>query len=209
MPISRSQLLSGLVFLTAGLLLAFATIPSRAATVAEQDLPGGQFSSLWSAPTQIVPGYTEISGTGSAGAFDNLVFTGLAVGAQTISIDFFAPPSIGWSYAAGGSVLVSNAPFRWGWDGIYAGTVGLNYLQRAQHLALNLTDQFAGGQLHLALNFTWGNGISYTISAPSNVAPPPAPLPAIAPVPVPAGGALLGGILVALTAIRRKRARPA
>ncbi|MGL4309054.1 MAG: hypothetical protein ACRCSU_01105 [Paracoccaceae bacterium] len=205
---SRSQLLSGLVFLTAGLMLVFGATASRAATVAESDLPGGAFSSLWSAPTEIVAGITSVTGTGSAGRFDNLVFPGLPVGAQTITIDFMAPPSIGWSYAAGGSVLVSNAPFRWGWDGLLAGTVSLNYLKRSQRLTMNLTDQFAGGPLYMAMNFTWGNGISYTISAPSNLAPPP-PTPPVAPVPAPAAAGLLGGALLGLGLLARRRGKTA
>ena len=113
---------------SAGLLAAgLAALPAGAATISELALPGADFSNSWAAPTVIGTGFDQVQGTGGANNYDILAFTGMAAGAQTVSLTFAAPSGIDWSYAAGGNVLYSTQPFRWGWDGMTAGVVSLGY----------------------------------------------------------------------------------
>lgn len=188
------------VLVLAGLLLASPLAgTARASTLNEADLPAGAFSPLWSAPTQIGAGITQISGTGSGGVYDNFVLTALPAGAQTLTFTFTAPQGIGWSYSAGGILLYSQKPFRFGWDGTPIGGVGLSYFTRAQSHTLTLGPGFSG-PLYVALNFTYGTVLPYTIDIPSNATASPPPISA---VPLPAGALLLGAGLVPLIVRRR------
>ncbi len=189
-----------------GALLALMAGPALASTLYENQVPGRAFSPLWSAPTQIGAGITSIEGTGNANQFDNFVFTALPSGAQAISLTFNAPRGIDWSYAAGGTMLVSTQPFRWGWDGMVQANFGAFYWRQTETLVLNLGPSFSGA-LYMALNFTYGSNLAYTISAPSNFAlvPPPSG-PGPQPhdpgvVPLPAGGWPLAFVLAGLAAL--------
>lgn len=189
------------VFLLAGLLLASPSLgTARATTLTEASLPNGAFSPLWSQPTQVGGGITQITGTGSGNVYDNFVLTALPAGAQTLTFNFTAPQGIDWSFAAGGNLFYSQQPFRWGWDGTPFGAVSLDYYTRAQSRTLTLGPTFSG-PLYIAMNFTYGAALPYTIDIPSNgtVTPP------VSPVPLPAGALLLGAGLVPLL-VRRRRA---
>ena len=185
----------------AALLLAggLAASPAVAATISELGFPGGDFSGSFSAPSVIGNGFDIVQGSGSANNYDLLAFTGLAAGAQTVTLDFAAPSGIDWSYAAGGNVLYSTQPFNWAWDGTSAGNVSIGYANPTQSLSLALGPGLAG-TLYLGLYFPYGQDLGYTISLPGNVAPPPA-------VPLPASAWLLGSALAAGAAARRARRR--
>lgn len=177
-----------------------AALPAGAATITELSLPGGDFSNSWSAPSLIGPGFDLVQGTGGANNYDILAFTGMAPGAQTVTLTFAAPSGIGWSYAAGGNLLYSTQPFRWAWDGATAGVVSIGYANPSQTLSLALGPGF-GGTLYLGLYFTYGQNLGYTVSLPGNAAPPPA-------VPLPATAWLLASVLAAgATAARRVKRR--
>jgi hypothetical protein len=174
--------------------------PAHAATYTEASAPGAAFGARWDTPTEIGAGVEAVSGTGSQNVFDNFVFTALPGGAQTLTLRFSAPQGIDWSYSAGGAILYAARPFAYGWDGRYAGTVQIDYYQRERTVELALDDGFAGS-LFLALNFTHGQGLGYSITAPSNAAPAMTP----SPVPLPAGALLIGTALAALGTLRRRR----
>ncbi len=183
-----------------GLLAAgLAALPAGAATISELALPGADFSNSWAAPTVIGTGFDQVQGTGGANNYDILAFTGMAAGAQTVSLTFAAPSGIDWSYAAGGNVLYSTQPFRWGWDGMTAGVVSLGYANPSQTISLALGPSF-GGTLYLGLYFTYGQDLGYTVSLPGNAAPPPA-------VPLPASAWLLGAALAGGAAVLRRAGR--
>lgn len=180
------------ICLAAGLALAAAG--AQAATLNEADMAGGAFGASWSAPTKVDAGIDTIVGTGRQNQFDNFVFA-LPAGAQRLTFDFAAPKVAGHSYSAGGEILYSATPFRWGWDGARAGAIQVDYSKPQQSFALDLAKDFIG-TLYLALNFTHGSDLSYSISAPSN---------APAPVPLPAGLVLIGTAAAALGAVRLAR----
>jgi hypothetical protein len=184
--------------------------PALSATLSEASLPGGSFSSAWSNPTIISNGYDTITGTGAGNQFDILAFTGLASGAQSLTFNFAAPSGIGWSYAAGGNLLFSTQPFRWGWDGTTFGVVNSNYYSPNQQVVLNLNAAFTG-TLYVGLYFTYGSNLGYSISVPGNVAPPPPPPPPVTGVPLPAAGALMLAGIAGLggLSVRRKRSKGA
>ena len=187
----------------AGLVLAASLMSAMAAgavTVKEADAPGGAFSASYTSATQIGAGVETITGTGSQNAFDNLLFTCLPSGHQQLRIDFSAPAGYGYSYSAGGAVFYgATLGNQWDWSKPNK-QVQVGYWTPAQSIVLDLLDSFTGGNLYLALNFTHGANLAYTISAPSNAAPTPAA------VPLPAGPALMGTALSALALIRRRRA---
>lgn len=174
---------------------------ANGATLNELSVAGGDFSDAWSAPTVIGNGYDTIAGTGAGNNFDMLAFTGLSSGAQRLTFDFSAPAVRDWSYSAGGALLYSTQPFRWGWDGVWAGTFQTSYWTPNAQVTLDLGPAFAG-TLYVGLYFTHGSNLAYTISAPGNalVAPPP-----VASVPVPASAIVLLGGLAALGGLRRRR----
>ncbi len=187
----RAALLS-LVLVTGGL-------SAQAATLTEADLPSGAFGSSFDHLTQVGAGFETVAGTGSQNAYDNFVFTGLMPGAQTLTLTFSAPAGIGPSYSAGGTVLYKTSAFAHGWDGTHLPVFQLSRRTPSQTLSLSLDDSF-GGNLYLALNFTHGSNISYTISAPGNALNPTA-----SPVPLPAGLALIATGVAALGAVALRR----
>lgn len=196
--LSRLALVLGLV----------AASGAGAATLNETDMPGGAFSASWAAPTVVGAGVTTITGTGNQNQFDNFVLTGLPSGAQSVVLSFSAPSGIGYSYAAGGSVLWSTQPFRWGWDGNYATPVYTGYWMPTETVILPFGSGFTG-PLYLALNFTYGRNLGYAITFGS-VAPVPPPVNEVpAAVPVPAAGISLAAGLAALGALVRRRMRRA
>jgi hypothetical protein len=98
-------------------------------------------------------------------------------------------------------VLFSQTPFLWGWDGKELGGFQLDLKGvTSAPLTLLLGDEFKGG-LYLALNFTHGKAISYSIDLGTTV---------VAPVPLPAGVLLVGTALGGLGLLRaRSRRQPA
>jgi len=176
----------------ASLAFALAFGAAEASTIDEASQPGGAYSSLWSAPTPIGAGVTTITGTGNGGQFDNFVFTALKAGSQSLTLDFAAPAGVGYSYAAGGTVLYSTQPFAWSWDGTTLGSIFTGYWSPSQSLTLALGPSFTG-QLYLALNFTFGSNLGYSVNVPSNALATPAPIGAN--VPLPAGGMTLATVL--------------
>ena len=175
---------------------------ASAATLTESAMAGGTFSGSWSSPTEVVRGFESITGTGSQNAFDNFVFTGLPSGAQKLTLTFTAPEGIGYSYSAGGAVLHDSQAFDYGWDGTYGANVQVDYYSRSRSYEIALGDTFSG-KLYLALNFTPGSGLAYTIGVPTNATPVTA-----SPVPLPAGAVLMGSAAAALAGLgfaRRRR----
>jgi len=222
------------VLAAAALAATLAAPAARAVALNEADLPAPGFSSLWSAPTAIASGYDRIEGTGAGGDFDTLAFSGMTPGAQTLSFLFEAPEAVDRSYSAGGAVLWSEDPFRWGWDGtrlspdvqveydtgrgargaggdrMTRGAARVSLRPRPQTLTLDLPETFAGA-LFLALNFTHGADLAWSLTVPGNAS---ATLlgpefeasvsePAAA-VPLPAAGLLLGGALLGMGLLRRR-----
>lgn len=167
--------------------------PAGAVTIQESSVPGGDFSNAWATPSVIGNGFDLVQGTGAGNNYDILALTGMTPGAQSVTLTFAAPSGIDWSYAAGGSLLYSTTPFRWGWgwDGTNFGSVFLSYLTPVQTVTLDL-DQSFGGTLYLGLYFTFGQDIGYRISLPGN----------LASVPLPAGALLLSGALAAAGVVR-------
>lgn len=177
-----------------------------AATLTESSAPGGAFSGAWDSPTEVGRGFETVSGTGSQNVTDNLVFTGLPSGAQRLTLSFSAPAGIDYSYSAGATVFYSPTPFRTIWDwSAPAKQVQVGYWNPQQTVDLDLGDSFAG-KLYLALNFTHGANLGYSIAAPSNALP--ATPGGVAPVPVPAGLLLMATAAAALGVAGRRR-RPA
>ena len=187
---------------TTVLLASFAALPAGAVTIQEGSVAGGDFSNAWATPTVIAPGYDLVQGVGGGNDYDIFAITGMTPGAQTVTLDFSAPSGIGWSYAAGGSLMYSTSPFRWAWDGTSFGSLALSYLTPAQSFTLNLDSSF-GGALYLGLYFTYGQNITYSVSLPGNA-------PA---VPLPATAGLLGSVAAGLAAFgalgRQKRRKSA
>jgi hypothetical protein len=151
----------------AGTILALTMIvavEASAAMLREADLPGGAFSADYRAPTRIPAGVDRISGTGGVGSDDYLLFD-LPPGAQSIVLEFRAPEAIGYSYSAGGAVLFDTVPFAYEWAGTHLPVpIQLDHRRRRQSMTLTLPQSF-GGRLFLALNFTHGEDIAYSLSA--------------------------------------------
>lgn len=182
-----------------GLAIAGGASTAAAATISEGSFAGGDFSGTAMAPTAIAGGFDTVTGTIGGGDNDILAFTGMATGAQQVTLSFAAPGGIGWSYISGGSVLYSTQPFRWDWDGTFAGSFATALWSPTSSVTINLGAGFAGS-LYLAL-YSWGDISSYSISAPGNAAP--------AAVPLPAAGLLLGGAVAGVGALRRRGKRAA
>lgn len=179
---------------TAGLLALAA--PAAASTVHEHDLPGGSFSGVFSAPTDLGAGVTGVTGSGAQGAHDFFVFH-LPSGAQTLTFRFAAPAGIGYSYSAGGSIRVGTSPFPWAWAGDDAGSFHLGHGQPGFSRTLTLGQAFEG-TLHVGLYFTYGSGIGYSVSTDAAV-------PGVVPSPA-AGLMLLSALGLAGFVARRRRA---
>ena len=166
------------------------------AVLAEADLPEGEFSGDYSAPTRIAAGIDRVIGTGGLGSDDYLVFEGLPPGAQSLVLEFHAPDGIGYSYSAGGVVLFDTKAFAYEWAGTQLPMpIRLDHRRRQQSMTISLPETFKG-RLFLALNFTHGEDIAYALSVPSSVpvlttveAPEMARMPQTRPaVPVRASG---------------------
>jgi len=179
--------------------VAFCAGHAGAATLNEASVPGGSFGSSWADLTTVAAGYDTITGTGAQNQYDNFLFA-LPAGPQSLTFNFTAPADFGDSYSAGGSILYSATPFRSGWDGTHATGFDVNTHQPSRAFTLDLPD-FEGGSLYLALNFTYGNDLGYSISVPGNAIAP-------APIPLPAGAALLATGVAALLGFGARR-RPA
>jgi hypothetical protein len=175
--------------------------PAAAVTVTEGSFSGGDFSNAFGAPTTIVNGYDTVTGSLSSGDYDFLAFTGLAAGAQTITLNLTST-SAGF-YFANGAMRYSATPFTSNASGTSAGTFTIFnfgfFSQTTQQLVLSLGPTFSGA-LYLALNLGGGSA-AYSLSAPGN-----AP---VAPVPLPASALLLGGALAGIGALRRREKPPA
>ena len=130
----------------------------------------------------------------------------LPAGHQTLRFDFTAPSSYGYSYSAGASILYSATPFSWGWDGSYAAVGAGRLLQAEAGLRPRPRRRFAGGSLYLALNFTHGANLAYSIGVPGNALPAQPGGPAA--VPLPAGVVAPRNRLAALGARRAAAAPP-
>ena len=205
----------------AGVSLAlFGVSAASALTLSETD--AGEFSSDWSSPTVVGAGYSTVSGTGSANAYDIFHFTSLTSGAQDLTITFAAPPGIDSSYSAGGQVLWSLDAFRWGWDGIYVNPeVQVDASRTSQTLTLSLPDSF-DGDLYLGLYFTYGASLAYQIvadvtgtdgssggsipTAPTSPELPSGGGSAVSAVPLPPAMLMLGAGLAGLGFVARRRA---
>lgn len=183
-------------------------VAAQATTLTEASVPGGAFGGAWNSLTTVGAGYEALSGSGNQNQYDNFLFTDLRAGRQTLTFDFTAPAGYDHSYSAGAAILTSVTPFRWGWDGAYAKTVQVDYYKPTQSFTLDLGDDFRGGSLYLALNFTHGANLAYRIGVPGN-APAMPQTPSPAPVPLPAGFVLLGSGIAALGALGARRRRTA
>jgi hypothetical protein len=198
------RLISVTPILAAVLAITLLAAPAAAVTINEGSFAGGDFSNAWASPTIIGNGYDTVTGATDGGYTNNndmLAFTGLAPGAQQVTLTFTAPSGIGWSYIAGGSVLFSTQPFRWGWDGSYAGAFVNSLSTPTSSVTINLDSSF-GGALYLGI-YAWGQALGYSVSVPGNAPATPAP------VPLPAAAGLLGGALAGLGALSRRRAKRA
>ena len=175
-----------------------------AATLNESDVNGG-FGATALTPTQVALGNDMVTGSLGSGSADYLRFTNLARGAQSVTLTFgLLTP--GANSAGRGSGVVTVSPLA----GLMNQTFSLNKsggrngsLTGTTTLTFNLNDNFAGGDLLFGLNQTAGNRtVTYAMSIPGNILPPPAP------VPIPPAGALLLASFGGLLFWRRRAARP-
>ncbi len=194
---------------------AFALVAGVAQAVTISESEYGEFSNDFRAPSVIENGTTIVSGLWSVGGDTDLIaLTGMAAGAQKITLSFKPLSPVGptdWRFSAGGVVNYKTAPFQWSaWEGKKLANVGITHRNRDGlfDYELSLGDDF-GGQLFLGLMGTHGS-LAYTITAPGNAAPTVAPqttAPVPAPVPLPAGAPLLISGLAALGLVRLRRKR--
>lgn len=155
-------------------LLAFAVLATVEAgateastTLTEAELPGGAFSANYRAPTRIPAGVDRVIGTGGVGSDDYLLFD-LPASAQTMVLEFRAPEGIGYSYSAGGVVLFDTQAFPYEWAGTQLPQpIRLDHRRRQQSMTISFPQSSGGQRLYLALNFTHGEDISYSLSVPS------------------------------------------
>ena len=198
---------------------ALSAVPASATTLNEYDVTGGEFSADFRAPTLVGTDVTSITGVGGNSSDDYFLFSGLE-GGDTLTLSFSAPSNIGYSYSAGGVALWSDAAFRYEWDGArIEPQIQLDWATREQSLSLTLPDDFLGS-LYLALNFTHGENLTYSIDgfrASAGLPTTGKPAPGVpaggsvvdAAVPAPAPLLLLGSSLIGLGALRRRAGRPA
>lgn len=173
--------------------------PVWSATITEGSVSGGDFSGAFAAPTSITNGYDTITGSLGVGDRDFLSFTGLATGAQTVTLSLAGSAGL---YLSQGTFRYSTTPFTSNTSGTSAGNIFMFAFFSAptQTLSFNLGPSFAGS-LYLGLNLTSGRALTYSLSVPGN-----AP---VAPVPLPASALLLGGGVAGLGALRRRAKRTA
>lgn len=183
---------------------------AQASTLAEADVKGGEYSSNFNSPTAIEAGIDTLMGIGGVASDDYFVFTGLKSGAQEIVLSFAAPKDYGDSYSAGGAVLFANAPFRYEWDGKQVrGGIQVDQRKPGQTMKLSLDDAFTGS-LYLALNFTHGADLRYSVFAPSNgfaqgSIPGQGASTSPSQVPLPPALLFLASSVVGLLVVGRKR----
>ena len=180
-------------------LLFAAAQPAAAATVSEGDVAGGSFSGSYNDPTEIAPGVTTVTGTGSQNVFDFLVFTGLPAGAQTITFTFSPPEDYGYSYSAGGKLFVSTSPFNGLWSGTDLGMFDVRYHQPSDSITIEFDDSFTG-TLYVGLHFTHGKDLQYAITTDASYEDAPV-------VPVPGAGVLMLTGLAGVGALQWRRRR--
>lgn len=188
------------------------SLPAAAATVDESTYV--DFSSIWTAPTALLAGTDVINGAGAVGDVDVIAITGLDPDVTGITLTFSAANYVTPMayYSGGGSVLYSTTPFEWAWDGTYAGDFGVGYMS-TPYFTIGSTEAnmtiplaLAGADtLYLALAFTYGPGLDYTVTVDTSAA---APLPAI-PLPATAGLLLTGMGALGVIGHRRRKARKA
>lgn len=185
---------------------------AHAATLLEAEVAGGEYSANFSSPTVVDAGIDMVRGIGGVASDDYFVFTALAAGAQDIVLSFDAPEGYGYSYSAGGAVLIANSPFRYEWDGQQVGAgFQIDHGKPSQTMTLSLDGAFSGS-LYLALNFTHGADLRYALFAPTNSfgegsASGPAQGASGSPsqVPLPPALLFLASSVVGLLVVRRKR----
>jgi hypothetical protein len=83
--------------------------PAGAAAVHEGNLTGPGFSDDYRAPSLLGEDVRQVTGTGESQAFRFFTFT-LPAGAQALSLDFWAPQGVGYSYSQG-NLLPREASF--------------------------------------------------------------------------------------------------
>jgi len=182
--------------LAAALLAAAMAVPSHAATVTESSVAGGDFSSLYAAPTTIQYGNDYVNGSIGTGDTDYLHFTSMRPGATTISITLTAPPG---RNIAQGRVYYSTTPFSLTNQGTRAGNIRVTPGQPGpQTITFNLGSSFAGS-LYISLNLSLGPVMRYSVYVPGNIGIPG--------VPVPAPVFMLGAAIAGLGAVSRRRRR--
>ncbi|HQU67704.1 MAG TPA: hypothetical protein PLI43_05845 [Albidovulum sp.] len=184
-----------------GLAIALSATTASAVTVNEGSFAGGDFSGAFGSPTAIASGVDTITGGLGSGDRDFLSFTGMATGAQTITLNLTA---LGSGPLWTGTLRYSTTPFTSNTSGSIAGSLLMVrfppfVVWTTQTLSFNLGATF-GGTLFLALNQQSGTGIAYSLSIPGNNP---------APVPLPATALLLGGAVAGLGASRRRGRRAA
>lgn len=151
-----------------GMARAHDSVSGWATTLSEAELPGGEFSGDFRAPTRIPARVSQISGTGGVGSDDYLILD-LAPGAQTVALEFRAPEGIGYSYSAGGVILFDTVAFAYEWAGTQLSEpIRLDHRRRQQTMTIPLPESF-GGRLFLALNFTHGEDIAYVLLVSADV----------------------------------------
>ena len=152
--------------------------PSQGATLNEGTL--GDFSNDYAAPTVIGNGFETVVGATSVGDLDFVQFTGLASGAQTVSVTF-TPASLGTLFISSGTLRYSTQPLTSSTSGTSAGNFSIYDLglfsSTTQTLSFNLDSSFSGA-LFVSLSLALGSPVNYSISIPSNAYVAPVPLPA-------------------------------
>jgi uncharacterized repeat protein (TIGR01451 family) len=137
------------------------------------DAPGGAFSTRATAPTPVPPGYIAVEGEGGRNALF-FEFTNLPTGVQTLTFEFSYPDNVLPFYWAGGTVMASETPFRWDWDGTPIGNFAINPFRPRSTMTLTTGPNF-GGTLHVGLYFTYGSRVKFRLNVPSNASNPQLP----------------------------------